>query len=158
MLHKLQSDSPISICSTASSTVTFGAETVFTNGYRLHTTTLQRGRKRMTLEKRNFTPSQTCKFHSIIHITAHLNLAHYLFFKEPIIQIPDLSSLLFTTFLSQRDFILFFTPPCPTRSHDQKIDAVSCNQLNTHNVDMLDKLGDLQDLRRLVLLLLWSTR
>lgn len=111
MLHKLQSDSPISICSTASSTVTFGAETVFTNGYRLHTTTLQRGRKRMTLEKRNLTHCQTCKFHSIVHITAHLNLAHYLFFKEPIIQIPDLSSLLFTTFLSQRDFILFFTPP-----------------------------------------------
>lgn len=37
---------PISICSTASSTVTSGLETVFMNGYRLHTTTLEKGKQR----------------------------------------------------------------------------------------------------------------
>lgn len=37
---------PISICSTASSTVTSGLETVFMNGYRLHTTTLEKGKQK----------------------------------------------------------------------------------------------------------------
>lgn len=40
---------PISICSTASSTVTSGLETVFMNGYRLHTTTLEKGQTKENL-------------------------------------------------------------------------------------------------------------